>query len=156
MPLLAQATNQTSGGISPTLIAAGVSAIVALIVCLMTGQGNQLRFLLGLVQKIIEFSMTYPYLEDDEFCSKWPEIDDRDQKLRYENYCCHVFNTLEHAWSYAQGDTCRMKWIIYPDELIVRHRKWWEGECDNHSGYDQGFCDFVDDIIRKHSKDNRQ
>lgn len=149
---LAQSSPDSSFSIHPSLIAAVVAAVVALIVCTVTGQGNQLRFLLGMVQKVIEFSMTYPYLEDDEFCDQWPNIEDREKRLRYDNYCCHVFNTLEHAWQYSQGDRMKMKWIIYPDELVVRHRKWWKGECDNDSGYDRDFCAFIEQILRQHSK----
>ena len=60
-----------------------------------------------MVQKIIEFSMTYPYLKDDNFCDVWPAVPDDqagEKRRRYESYCCHVFNTLEHVWEHCQHD----------------------------------------------------
>ena len=140
-----------SSGIPTPVVAAVIAAVVALLVCLLTNRGNHSRFLCGMVQKIIEFSMTYPYLEDDAFCDQWPHIEDDEKRMRYDNYCCHVFNTLEHVWLHTDGDRAEMKRLIYPDEIIVRHRKWWQGDKENQSGYEEGFCEFVNLILASRS-----
>jgi hypothetical protein len=147
--MLIASANDVSQGIPPALIAAVISAIVALIVCLVTGSGNQARFVHGMIQKIIEFSMTYPYLEDDTFCDTWPNIENVERKQRYDVYCCHVFNTLQHAWTFSRGDYAEMKTLIYPDELIVRHRRWWQSEPHNKQAYLPEFFDFVAHVVSK-------
>lgn len=63
-------------------------------------RGQQRIAIDALVQKIIELSIEYPYLERDCYCFAWKSDGDPedDKRSRYENYCCLVFNTIERAW----------------------------------------------------------
>ena len=143
----------------PAIIAAIISALVTWGINVYMNVGHNARFASGQVQKIIEFSITYPYLEDDEFCNSWPNItkdpasdkdDSRDRKQRYENYCCHVFNTIEAIYEICKGEHDEMCKIMHPDEMILRHRKWWETDTHNRSGYSDIFNQYVLNVLIKH------
>ena len=129
-------------------------------------RGQQRVAVDGLVQKIIELSMGYPYLERDSFCKAWvptdpaaavaagPATPDADNKTRYENYCCLVFNTIEKAWELSWPwwfSTPRrhaaVKKILQVEELICRHHTWWTGDTDNLEGYSNGFRRYMDHVI---------
>lgn len=109
----------------------------------------------GLVKKIIELSMQYPYLERDSYCAGWTSGDgDNDEKTRYENYCCLVFNTIEQAWELCWPWWFSVNWrheavkkIIQVEELVCRHYPWWSKDPQNLEGYSQGFRRYMDHVI---------
>jgi hypothetical protein len=41
-----------------------------------------------------------------------------------------------------------MKPILHPDELIWRHRLWWQGDPENQQGYPVAFRQYVTERIR--------
>lgn len=136
-----------------TLIAAGVAAVVAIAVNVYMNRGHNERFVYGQVQKIIEFAIAYPYLEDDEFCLTWPNTKEDpkgEMRQRYEHYCCHLFNTMERVYELCQFDLDCMKKYLYPDEMIVRHKTWWRHDPENIHGYTDEFQIFVNQVIKKH------
>jgi len=58
----------------------------------------------SMLNKAIELSMMYPHVERDDYCAAWPEPPgDGDQRERYDNYCCFLFNMLEGAWRLKKG-----------------------------------------------------
>jgi hypothetical protein len=145
-----------SSAVLTALIAMIVSALVTMGVNFYMNRGHNERMVYGLVQKIIEFSMTYPYLEDDTFCVQWPEIPDdpnSEKRQRYEHYCCHVFNTLERVHELSKAGSKRMAAYLYPDEMILRHRKWWKSDAQNTDGYDEEFRAFVNEVIARREKE---
>lgn len=116
------------------------------------------------VQKIVELSMEYPYLERDSYCSAWKKDGDPndDERARYENYCCLVFNTLEHAWelcwpwffSKARRHAAIRK-IVHVDELICRHYEWFTADDVNlKGGYSEGFYEYVVYVHTKCKREN--
>lgn len=115
-------------------------------------RGQQRLAIDAQVQKLIEMSMTYPYLERDSYCSGWSKDADPndDDRARYENYCCLLFNTLERAWelnwlwffSKARRHAAVRK-ILHVDELICRHYAWFKNDGENLDGYSEGFYEFV-------------
>jgi hypothetical protein len=117
----------------------------------------------GLVQKIIELSMEYPYLERNSYCAAWTkDAADDDDRARYENYCCLVFNTLENAWELCwpwfwskEKRHKKIRNIFHVDELICRHHRWWDGDNDNIDGYADGFREYVRFVIDKCRRENR-
>jgi hypothetical protein len=120
-------------------------------------RGQQRVAVDGQVQKIIELSMEYPHLERDGYCGAWTSggVDD-DDRSRYDNYCCFVFNTLERAWELCWPWGLSRAWrhaaigkIVHAEELICRHHRWWEGDRENLDGYSTGFREYVGWVIDK-------
>lgn len=142
-----------SGGLPSEITCALIAMVVSLVTTIMTNRGSKTIFIHEMIYSLIELSLQYPYLEDDATCNSYPNIQvDQEPwaKTRYENYCCHVFNTLEHAWEHTSETLDEVRKIIYPDELIVRHRKWWLHDEENNShGYSEGFVQFVQNILDK-------
>ena len=119
-----------------------------------TARQQQRSAIDGMVLKLIELGMLYPYLEKEENCRAWPNPKLNDSaKERYEAYCCFVFNLLEHVWVYCAGNRQKIQEVVHAEELIRCHFKWWESELDNYDGYAKGFRDYVrdeiDDLKRK-------
>jgi len=128
-------------------------------------RGQQRVAVDGLVQKIIELSMAHPYLERDSYCKAWVPTDPAaplpnpptaadDDKTRYENYCCLVFNTIEKAWELCWPWWFSASWrhgavkkILQVEELICRHHSWWSKDPDNLEGYSAGFRSYMSHVI---------
>lgn len=128
-----------------TLIASGVAWLVAH----LSDRAEQRRTLNEQILKIIDLGMEYPYLEDDSICDKWPNTGmSRDDQLRYENYCCLVFNVMESIWTYCKGNRAKFRMILHYEELIWRHRCWWESDAENKKGYPVGYRNLVDAVIK--------
>jgi hypothetical protein len=117
-------------------------------------RGQQRVFIDSLVQKIIESSMQYPYLERDSYCSAWQKgMHENDEDSRYENYCCLVFNLIEKAWDqtwpwFFNGLRHKaVKKILHVEELICRHHEWWSCDQENLDGYSKGFRAYMSYVI---------
>jgi hypothetical protein len=99
--------------------------------------------------RLMEWAIEYPFLEANAYCESWPATGRADEdNMRYENFCCHVFNQLQSAWEFCKGDTQKMHHVLYPDELIWRHRKWWQQDEVNSAAYPVEFRRFVADRLR--------
>ena len=126
-------------------------------------RGQQRIAIDNVVQKLIELSMQYPHLERDSYCASWKKdgVED-DDKSRYENYCCLVFNTIEHAWELSWPWAFKslrhrsVKKIVQVEEPIWRHRLWWDGDGENVDGYSPGFRAYVLFVLDKCKKERRQ
>lgn len=100
--------------------------------------------------RLLEWAMEYPFLESDKFCSSWPDTGkSEDDNSRYENYCCHVFNQIHHAWELHGSDERKMRPTLYPEELVARHRIWWETDEINQKAYEVEFQQFIASIFRR-------
>jgi hypothetical protein len=131
-----------------------ISAFVSWVTARRTIRGDERRAIFEGTARLIEWAIEYPFLEDDEFCRSWPETNrSRDDNMRYENYCCHVFNQVEHAWELFKGDELKMRPTLYPEELISRHRVWWESDETNQKAYPNEFRQFVATVIRRLDKE---
>jgi hypothetical protein len=108
----------------------------------------------AMMNKTIELAMQYPHLERDDYCNSWPNPqgavgtppyqDDRD---RYDNYCCFVFNMIHTAWVLAGKKPCKIEEMLSFREYVLRHRCWWEKEDGNVHFYEQEFRNFINTII---------
>ena len=127
-----------------------VSAFVSWVTAKATSRGDERRAIFEGTARLIEWAIEYPFLEDDEFCRSWPNTGrTREDNMRYENFCCHVFNQLEHAWELFKGDEQKMRPTLYPEELVSRHRVWWQSDETNQKAYSTEFRQFVAGIIRR-------
>ena len=131
------------------LLAAAVSAIISIIIARFTIGANRRQHIENMISKIIDISITYPYLEDDAFCAAWPLADKTDREaMRYENYCCLVFNLLETLWQHCDGDSRKIDDMFFAREMIMRHKTWWKSDSNNLGGYNIEFHRYIDSVIK--------
>jgi hypothetical protein len=96
------------------------------------------------VDELLRIAIEYPYLEDDEFVAEADNLNtDKDKRLRYECYCCFVFNLMERVWRHCGGNREKVEQVIYVRELVLLHKRWWLRASDNSLGYPKKFCEFV-------------
>ena len=139
---------------TPEINAALISTFIAGGISLWTIRVTEKASLREKISKMIDYAVDHPELESDFFCETWTSLDRNSEKVqRYENYCCFVFNTLERIWEFCSGSKNRIDKIIYIEELIIRHAKWWETDMHNRAGYNPDFQTFVDEIIKKLKKE---
>ena len=107
------------------------------------------RDLSAKIGKMIDISLQYPFVEDPAICDEWPKshLSD-DDKLRYKDYCCYVFNVMSDVWRFARGKPEAVRKILHVDELIWKHRCWWRHDKENVKAYDDKFVRFVNDVIK--------
>src|SRR5271157_3384503 len=86
------------------ILSAIIAAIVSWAICARTLREHQRSQLHDLVTMVIGIGIEYPYLEDDNFCASWKEMDKTTERaMRYDNYCCLVFNLMERLWQFSEG-----------------------------------------------------
>jgi len=109
----------------------------------------------GLIVKMIDLSMEYPYLEKKEFCEAYPNVSGHPHcKERYENFCCFVFNTLMFAFNHFGQDGQSLQEYLHMREIISLHYKWWDHDRENLE-YDQPFRDLVRSAIEELKKEGK-
>lgn len=159
---LAACPTLTDSGVADFVIAivgaflsGAISAVVAYFVAKATNSDGTEKSLHLMIDKMIDISIAYPYVESDHYCQKWSMPQDGayvEMSDRYESYCCFVFNLLERVWKYCGADENKMKGFIYYEEVIVRHKRWWRVDRTNRSGYEGGFVKFVDAVALRAQK----
>lgn len=131
-----------------TIIATITSSAVAALVAYLTVRWGLKIEDYSVIQdnltKLIEISIQYPYLEDDNYCAKWTGSSvQSEEDLRYDNYCCLVFNLMSKAFKYYNYNDEKTNMFLYTPELINRHKKWWLRTKDNKKAYSEEFQYFV-------------
>lgn len=140
-----------------SLIGAGVSIAGAAVAWWRSYQAkwDQDRLMLQSLQnKAIELSMQYPHLERDSFCKDWPAPQGAtdDDKERYDNYCCYLFNMLEQAWLVAGKKADKVPKLVAVREFTGQHHRWWELDLKNLHNYDADFVNYVNSVITELKK----
>ncbi len=135
------------------LISAVVAAVVSIAVTAVSIRNSRVSVLIERVAELNRLAIEFPYFEDDRFCRNLPSSHAKyDEKyLRYENYCCLVFNLLEAIWLHYRGNERAMARVVYPRELILRHKGWWSAPCekaDNALGYATAFAAYVNRVVK--------
>ncbi|BBO31965.1 hypothetical protein [Lacipirellula parvula] len=142
--LFVLAESGSSADLTVALAGVIISAIVAWVTARRTIAGDERRALREGNMRLMEWAIAYPFLETQAFCDEWPSKPRGDEDAtRYEFYCCHVFNVLEQCWEFCDGDLDKMKHILYPDELIKSHQRWWLHDPLNQEAYKVPFRQFV-------------
>ena len=100
-----------------------------------------------MLNKMISFGIEYPYLENTEYCSRWSDNPDDENSMRYDNYCCFVFNLLERSWKHHKGDEQKLFDFIHVPEIVKLHSVWWQSDPENRLAYEHGFQELVDEHI---------
>jgi hypothetical protein len=140
--------------IDSTSISAIISAVIAtgvsLYVTKKSLKDQETSNLYNEIQQFILIAINYPYLEQDSFCQEYDPNSQDEKYLRYDNYCCLVFNFLERMWKHFNGDKAKIENFFGMKEMVVRHQKWWQAEinhCRNIEGYELKFCDFLNQYL---------
>ena len=131
-----------------TLVSSIIASTVAIIVNSKTLRTQEMNALRNQLDKMIDISIEYPYLEDDIFCKNWSSKKKPSLKaMRYENYCCFVFNLLERVWSHFAGNKREIEKWLYVKEIVKKHRAWWRADINNTDSYEASFRDYVNSFI---------
>lgn len=110
-----------------------------------TLRSHEKRSIDDLITTTIKLAIEYPHLEQNDFCENWPNVESSEEdKARYDNYCCIVFNLTERTYKHFTGEHLQMKNLLHVDELFWQHRKWWKNDPENRKGYITGFSEYVE------------
>ncbi|MEA4838586.1 MAG: hypothetical protein VB101_09905 [Rhodospirillaceae bacterium] len=107
----------------------------------------------SMMLRICELGIQYPYFEDQEFCSSFRNRCG-DERIRYINYCCIIFNTINMAWHFCKNSGNKVSDIIGIDEFLSKHHVWWESDLDNFQ-YEWDFIQYIKNLIEELKKKNR-
>ena len=140
-------------------VSVAISAIVSYLVAQRATRTQRHLSLDQVQNKLIELALQYPHLERNDYCDGWPHkppdpvtkewLEDRE---RYDNYCCFVFNMIHQNWLLASKKPENIEDLLSIKEYILRHYCWWEEEDENIHFYESDFCSFVDGVIREMRK----
>lgn len=154
------ADSEKSGEVCSQIVTAAVSvilsAVVSWFVCRATLRAQAETVLRTRISELIQISIQHPELEDDDFCKGWKSSKDNpsEKYMRYDNYCCLVFNLLEGLFVFGHGNLKKMEELFGAEEMIVRHQNWWISErSQNIKGYrDSRFRGLIQSHIKDHKK----
>jgi hypothetical protein len=140
-----------------TLVATAIASVVAWITARRSDRSEDRRDIHEQIEKSIELSMQYPLVEDSAVCENWPMADiGSDDRIRYNNYCCFVFNLMQHIWTFCRGDRQAIRAMMHVEEIIWQHRRWWNGDSENVRAYPVGFRNFIAATIAAKEKEVSQ
>lgn len=136
-------------------IAAAISAIFAAVSSIMTYwqyKKERLQKLNDRMDKILEISIQYPYVENVNFISHWVEMKDgqNEEYLRYDMYCNLLFNYLFAVYDYFGGDKAKIENYVDVKSWIRLHKLNWKYPVDpneNIDGYSSEFRNFINSYI---------
>ena len=132
-----------------SLVAAAIAAVVSLLVSWRTLRAAERNRLHAQIDRLVELSIEYPVMENDAFCRAWTQEDCSGDAMRYDSYCCFVFNVLESLWRFHHGSEPSIQDMFDAKEMIERHRRWWLNYAGNRASYPPGFQKYVDVIARQ-------
>lgn len=141
-----------------SLIGAGVSLVGAAVAWWRSSQAKwdqNIASLQNLQNKAIELAMQYPHLERTAFCRAWPDPQgsSEDDKERYDNYCCFIFNMLEQAWEVSGKKPHKVTACVAVREFVLQHHVWWDKEAPkNLHNYDTSFVNYIGSVITELKK----
>ncbi|MDR2652772.1 MAG: hypothetical protein LBC68_10760 [Prevotellaceae bacterium] len=100
------------------------------------------------LNKIIEISIRYPYVESKNFTSKWLEYKESDDEryLRYDMYCNRFYNHLHNICEHFNYDKQKIEDFVDVKSWIRLHKLNWLNPVDeneNIDGYDKQFRDYI-------------
>jgi hypothetical protein len=133
-------------GLVGTILGAAIAAIVQWVTLWWTSYSERRAEIDASIAQMLSYSIQYPALESKRLCDAYPNCADDLEKVRYESYCCFVFNTLFRVWKFCKHDPEKMSEIVAIDEIFKLHANWWRTDNDN-LGYHPEFRKFVNGHI---------
>lgn len=135
------------------LVPAAIAAVVSWLICWRTLRSGTRDRLNSQIDRLVELGVEYPLMEDDPWCDSWSRENRTEDGMRYDNYCCFVFNVLEGLWRFNHGNVKPIQDMFDADEMMWRHRRWWEYP-DNQGSYPRKFREYVKKELAKRGKSN--
>jgi len=135
-----------------TIISSIIATITALIVVYKANKHQEKLRLDNELTRIIEISLTYPYLEHQTFINKWPEKRNGEDEryMRYDIFCNLIFNYLEKLFNYYSGDIAKIESELNVRDWVISHKLAWQKPSvmfENIDGYSQEFKTFIGKYI---------
>lgn len=138
-----------------TVISSAVALLSSAFFSWLQDRGQTKRDISAGIGKMIDIAIQYPEVENPLFCDSWPAYrGSPDQKIRYENYCCFVFNLIALVWEFCKRDHTKIESVLHVDEILLQHRSWWMNDRENLKAYDRDFVRYADDRIAELEKAN--
>jgi hypothetical protein len=137
--------------ISPQFTSAIIALAVSFIVCWLTIRNSRRQRLREKLDRAIDIALQYPHLDSDLYAANWIAVHERTpndpEALRYEHYCCFIFNLMEEACGCYGFDLEKLdRQFFYAPEWIERHRFWWRislKTTENTVGYCERFLKLI-------------
>lgn len=132
------------------LVSSAIAALVSLGVTRSAVRKQDEMLLHSEIMHMNGLAIQYPFLEQDSFCNSYDEDAQDDMSLRYDNYCCIVFNILEKLHRFHKGNKTAIEGFFGVQEVVGRHRKWWTStgnQRDIAYGYPMNFIQYVDSYL---------
>jgi len=110
----------------------------------LNDKSNRFNKLNSDLDKIVEYSIQYPYFEDEEYPTKNYRSDlnsgdliRREKALRYELFAIMNFNFIEDLYKYYNGNEEQMSDQTNFTEMIESHAEYWKYKIieKNENGY---------------------
>lgn len=131
-----------------TLISCALSAIIAFLVVKHELKQSHRQALHDRITHLLNIGIEHPYLEDSDWCSRFSmTLPDMEKRVRYELYCCAVFNLLEDVWKFCGGNRKNIRRFMHAEEYVLSHQQWWRLDPENEKAYEMGFRNFVQNIL---------
>ena len=103
----------------------------------------------NMVDKILDVAIQYPHFEDQDFTNSWSRKSKDVEQLRYDLYCCKIFNLINTLWIFCKENKQKMAKIVAYRELMEWHKSWWGQNRDlNSKGYGTKFCTFIENEFK--------
>jgi hypothetical protein len=137
--------------LTAALISTTISTIVSIIVMYLSSRKQEKDALHTELFHINNLAIEYFYFEQDSFCNSCDGNRDNERSLRYDNYCCIVFNFLEKLYKHYFGNRKSIENFVGVRELVIRHKTWWilqRANRDHVEGYPLRFIDFIDTYLQ--------
>lgn len=99
------------------------------------------------LNKILDVSLQYPYVNDTVFIARWNLHKDSnsDSALRYDAYCEYTFDCLDNIADYNNYDQSKVDEYVDANDLIIGQKGWWD-EPANQKSYSPEFIALVNKI----------
>ena len=151
-PVRLESSNPLLPLVLPALLSVAISAVVSWAIWHFTQRSDRKQRLNAQIDRLVELGMQYALMENDAFCTAWNENDTSADAMRYENYCCFVYNLLQGIWEFCRGNENNIQSMLDCQDLIWRHSTWWRQK-EHQTGYPDKFVDYVREVaVRKESK----
>jgi hypothetical protein len=144
---------------SISAFAAFLSALFSAINIFMTRSffvKNKKQELTNELNKIIEISIEYPYVEDRDFAKNWSKykngelVEQKIEYLRYDMFCNRLYNHLHNVAEYYKYNKDKIENFVDIKSWVRIHKLNWQNPTDeneNIDGYGQKFKDLINSYL---------
>lgn len=105
------------------------------------------------MNKLLELTITYPYLEHPSVTKTWIEHRGSAEEvyMRYDQFCNLLFNFLSRLYAHYSGDAAKIENFVDIKTWVRLHRQNWEypvDENENVDAYSKEFREFINSYLK--------